>query len=223
MGGQNKNKQQNDLLAKIPPGAKKIQVRTADGKLRYKAQDDIAPDDEIQLNKNGIPIVMRGWPGRKNDVLEPVNDVVAEIIKQKTAIIEKDPIVSEIKRNPESPDVLHHIIVALGEETASIKFERQEAEREGKSTIGISTRRINSLRVMAETWLKRKEQLVTRGVDMSTPAFKVLFKFIMETFKEAMTAAGMRPEAIETVMSKLASQLDDDWEQEAKSRMKNIV
>lgn len=213
------------ILAKVPDGAKRIQVMTELGHIKYKDIVDLADSDEIQLKKDGTPIVMMAKPGRKNDItLDPATPEVAERLRRKQEVIEEDSILGVARENPESPDVLQQVVLALGEEAASIGFERQEAERQGQESSLISNRRIAALKAIADTWLKRKEQIAARGVDLESPAFKVLFDFIMTTVKEAMNSAGIRDEMIETVFAKLASSLgDDSWEAEAKRRMKSIV
>jgi len=83
----------------------------------------------------------------------------------------------------------------------------------------VSVRRIGALKAIGDSWLKRKDQIAAQGVDMDSPAFKRLFTFIMETFKDALTSAGERPEMIETVFAGLSKKLDSDWQREAVKRM----
>jgi len=218
-------RRRDTLLAKVPDGAKRIQVKTEMGHIKYKDIADLADSDDIQVDKSGKPIVMMQKPGRKKDVtLDPATPEVAEKMRRKNEVIDTDAILEVARENPESPDVLQQVVLALGEEAASIGFERQEAERQGQESSLISNRRIQALKSLADIWLKRKEQIASRGVDMESPAFKALFSFIMNTFKEAMNSSGMPDEMIETVFAKLASILNDEgWEAEAKQRMKNIV
>lgn len=211
-----------DLLAKVPPAATRIQVCTAKGDRKWKALSDLADDDTIQTNKMGDPIVMKGKPGRKGTVqVGPANATVAAILQRKHSAMQTDPLLTTIGSSPDSPDVLHEVIKGLGEETASLKFEREEAAREGKDTTGISSKRVQALRATAETWLKRADQLGAKLIDLEGPAFHALFEFEMESLKEAMLAARMRPEQIEMVFTKYASMVDsDDWKNEATLRMK---
>lgn len=211
-----------ELLAKVPDGTTRVLVQTDKGEQKYKALDQLADTDVIQTAKDGTPIVMKGKPGRKAAVpLAPATEVVAEIIKRKKGAIDHDPLLKTAKTAPESPDVLQHIILGLGEEAASLAFERDEAARQGKDSSGHSTKRVQALRAMGETWLKRMDQVVARTVDLDSPGFKVLFKFIMDTIREAMNSANMRPEQVETVFAKFASMVNEDWHNEARNRMKN--
>lgn len=211
------------IMALVPDGAKRIKVQTEKGERKYKDLADLADSDVIVLNRDGIPVVMMSNPGRKKiPDIAPANDVVAEILKRKKEVIDQDAILTTARSNPDSPDVLHHVIVELGQEVASLVFERMEAERNGKDTTNVSVKRISGLKALADTWLKRKDQLVNREIDMNSPGFRAVMKFAMETWKEAMAASGLRPEMVETVFTKAARMMNDDtWEHEAKARMKN--
>lgn len=214
-----------ELVAKIPADAKCVQVLDAKtGKLKYKPVEEIHDLDTIQVNKAGIPITMKKAPGRpQNVVVEPATRMAAEIMRMKSDVIATDPILKVAKANPEDPDVLHQIVLALGNEAASIGFERQQAEMNGEKTSELSVRRIAALKSLADTWLKRKDQITTRGIDMGSPAYRTLMKEVLKAFQESLTAAGARPELIETVFAKLGRIMNDGWEAEVKARIKSIV
>lgn len=214
-----------ELVAKIPTDAKCVQVLDAKtGKLKYKPVDEIHDLDTIQVNKAGVPITMKKAPGRpQNVVVEPATRMAAEIMRMKSDTIAADPILRVAKANPEDPDVLHQIVLALGDEAASIGFERQQAEMNGEKTSELSVRRIAALKSLADTWLKRKDQITTRGIDMGSPAYRTLMKEVLKAFQESLTAAGARPELIETVFSKLGKIMNDNWEAEVKTRIKSVV
>lgn len=214
-----------DLLAKIPPSAARVQVLTAKGELKYKEISTLADSDEIQVNKFGDPVVMKAPPGRKTALdVGPVNATVAVLVQRKQNTMDTDPVLSMTRRDPDSPDVLHEVLIGLSEESASLKFERDEAAREGKDTSGLSSKRVLALRAVGDTWLKRMDQLSGKLIDLESPAFLAVFKHMMETVREAMTASKLRPEQIESVFAKFsASAGSDEWKTEAKNRMKNAV
>jgi len=218
-------KRQERLLEKVPAGAKKVSVLTAEGDQKYKTFDQIADTDEIQINKQGEPIVMLGSPGRaKKATLGPANKIVAEIIRNKQKFIETDSILIKARENPESPDVLQEVILGLTEEAASIGFERGERERKGEETSQTSVRRINALKAIADTWLKRKDQISTKGVDLESPGFKAILKYILETFHGVLDEEGVHPTQVSSVFTRLSKVLSDEaWEAEAKTRIKKIV
>jgi hypothetical protein len=212
------------LLSKLPEGTTRIKVKTALGKTSYRDLADLADSDEILTKSDGSPIVMKSKPGRrKNIVLGPENPTIKEVLKRKDEFVDGDTLRQMMRDDPESPDVLQAVMEGISEEAASIGFERIEADRRGKETGTLSQRRITALRALADTWLKRKEQISTRGIDMDSPAFEEVFKYTMETFKEAMVAARMRPEAVEAVFARFSQMINDEWKTEAKIRMKKLV
>ena len=213
-----------DLLARIPPAATRVQVLTAKGKTKYKAIADLLDADTIQTTKVGDPIVMKRKPGRKSAVyIGPVSATVAALLTRKQTAMSTDDIVTAMKQAPDSQDVLHQVILGLGEEAASLRFERDEAAREGKDSSGMSAKRVQALRATADTWLKRMDQITTRTIDLESPGFGILFKIIMDTFREAMNSARLRPEQVETVFAKFSSMVNDEWKNDAKIRMKRPV
>ena len=214
-----------ELLAKIPADAKCVQVKDSKtGKLKYKPIEELHDLDVIQVKKDGTPITMKKAPGRpQNVVVEPATRLAAEIMRLKSDTIASDPILKVAKANPEDPDVLHQIVLALGDEAASIGFERQQAEMNGEKTSELSVRRIAALKSLADTWLKRKDQITTRGIDMGSPAYRTLMKEVLKAFREAVDNAGIRPELAEMVFTKLGRIMNDSWEAEVKARIKSVV
>lgn len=214
----------SDLLAKIPPSAARVRVVTAKGEQKYKEITDLLDSDVIQTNKFGDPIVMKAAPGRKVAVdVGPVNATVAVLIQRKRDTLDLDPVYNKTKKAPDSPDVLHEVIIGLSEEAASLRFERDEAAREGKDTSGFSAKRVQALRAVGETWLKRMDQMSGKLIDLESPAFQALWTHIMGTLRDAMNASKLRPEQIETVFAKFSAMTNAEWNAEAKNRMKNAV
>lgn len=214
-----------EILAKIPPTATRVQVLTVKGVVKYKEISDLADTDEIQTKDNGDPIVMYSKPGRKSKASTaqaPVNAVVAEIVKRKKDAVAQDDIVRQIDTDPESSDLLVAVIRGLGEEQANLRFEIEEASREGKDSSTLSSKRIQALRATAETWLKRQDQMSNRAIDLESPAFQALFSFIMETMRSSMSACRLRDEVVDSVFAKFSSNIvGDEWKNEAKNRMKS--
>lgn len=208
------------LLAELPPEVTRIQVIDDQGKQRFRKRDELADADTIVFNADGDPVVMTGAPGRPAKAeLQPINEAVAEVMKQRKQAMNDDDLLEVVRANPESSSVLDYVMVGIAEEAAALGFEREEMERRGQPTSQVSVRRIGALKAIGDSWLKRKDQIAAQGVDMDSPAFKRLFAYIMETFKESLASAGERPEMIETVFAGLSKRLDADWQREAVKRM----
>ena len=161
------------LLANLPEGAKRVQVKAPDGRMQYKHPSDVDVDlDEILLASDGSPIIMRGNPGRRpKTVLKPVNPQTAQVAEARDDHITANPLVSSAKDNPEGDAVLDAIVIAMAEEAAAVEFERMEAERHGEPTSNISAKRARILKGMADTYLKRREKMDSL-IDLDSPAFK---------------------------------------------------
>ncbi len=212
------------LIAKIPSDANRVQVITEKGHKKYRPVKEIAKSDVIQTTEDGEPVVMKGKPGRPKDVkLAPTTPAIAEIVKRKKEAIEKDPLLSSVKNRPEDIEVLQQVVLALGEEAASLGFERLEAERTGRESSSISVRRVNTLKAMADTWLKRRDQLVSKGVDINSPGFKAVLQYLLETFRGSMIACHVDADMVDTVFARLSQEMGDEWETEARNRMSQLV
>ena len=216
------------ILASLPEGVRRVQVIDPSGKQVYKKPDEVHVDlDEIVLGNDGHPIVMKGRPGRKpknHQALKPLTPQIEAVVEARIEHLSKDPLRRAARKDAEGDEVIGALITAMAEEAALIQFEREEAARHGQDTSSLSSKRARVLKGMADTWLKRKQQIAGGVIDLDAPAFKALFGLILETFKESMVATGARPEQIETIFTKLVAALSEEgWKQDAYVRMKDAL
>lgn len=210
----------------VPEGALRIRVIDSKGATRWRKLDEVQEEDAPDLLEDGSPLFQNKPVGRPqktelHDVMPPATKTVGDLIKVKAAQIRTDPIVQISEENPESSDVLHHAIKGLAEEAASLRFERMEAERQGTDSSQISVRRINALKTITDAWLKRKEQLNSKAIDLESPAFKKIIQYIGETIALSLQDAEVQDELADSVMNSFYKRLDDEsWVSEAKARMK---
>lgn len=222
----------------IPAGATRVQVEDEYGKLIWRRPTEIKDKDTIRINpKTGEAYVMFGTPG-----IPPTNPkgnapVVAsnqnpasnspsakpalnQLQARKRDKVKSDKVLGQTLDNPDSENVLTHVLVGLAEETASLAFEREEAERRGDATSQISLRRVNALKAVGETWMKKKELMSSKSIDLESKAFKRVFGHIAETFRRACDEAGVRPEMTESVFATFGQMVDDpEWMIDAKKSM----
>lgn len=221
--------EKQDLLALIPSDAVRVKVVDEKGHEKWRDISDgieaILPSDQIVLDK-GKPLTMRNTPGRKRKTPAPkppapTNETVATLVAAKEYFLENDSLMQQVDEGMDDEGVLHLIMRGFAEEAASLAFERGEAERTGKETSQLSIRRISALRNLGDVYLKRKEQLSGKVIDMDSPAFANLFKFMTETFRESMINGGIGADQVEVIFQSLARRMGDDtWAQEARNRMK---
>lgn len=209
----------------VPEGALRVRILNEKGKSQWRKVTEVLPSDTIELGASGQPQWMRNQIGRPlktkglHEELPPINPLVGDLIRVKEAGMRSDPIILVAEANPQSSEVLDQCVLGIAEEAASLRFERQEAERQGLETSVYSMRRVASLKSLADTWIKRKEQIQNQTIDLDSPAFQAVFQFISETYARAMAAASVRPELADSVVAQFAKLLDDEWKNEAKSRM----
>lgn len=212
-------------LSGDPDDWPRVRVLDSDGKIRWRKLYAIEEMDVIETNDDGEPFLMRGSPGRKpRPNLDAVNDEAEEIMRRKEEEVKLDPIVKIVNEDPDSPLVLNALLAAIAEESASLRSDRREAERRGTdpdTVSSLSVRRINALKGIGDTWLRRKEQVASSIVDMDSPSFAALFGMIIENFTEAMASMGTRPEQIDAVIGEFSKIVDDpSWKVDAQKRMK---
>tara|TARA_B100001287_G_C22604152_1_gene491866 strand:+ start:344 stop:1033 length:690 start_codon:yes stop_codon:yes gene_type:complete len=223
----------------IPSGATRVQVEDEYGKLIWRKPSEVLDTDTIRINfKTGEPYVMYGKPGvpssnMSNTKTPPPNQVhtvspsnpqvnINQLQQRKQAKLSNDPVFDQTKKNADSSEVLTHVLVGLAEESASLAFEREEAERRGDSTSQISLRRVNALRAVGDTWIKKKELMSSKSIDLESKTFKKVFGHIAETFRKACDEAGVRPELAESVFATFGRMVDDpEWILDAKKAMES--
>lgn len=223
----------------IPPGATRVQVEDEYGKLIWRKPSEILDTDTIRINfKTGEPYVMFGKPGlpssnSANVKATPINTPspiphsspqasINQLQQRKQTKLNNDAVFDQTKKNADSSEVLTHVLVGLAEESASLAFEREEAERRGESTSQISLRRVNALRAVGDTWIKKKELMSSKSIDLESKSFKKVFGHIAETFRKACDEAGVRPELAESVFATFGKMVDDpEWLTDAKKAMES--
>jgi hypothetical protein len=211
------------ILANLPEGVRRVQVQTSKGKIEYKRPEDVLPEeDEIKLASDGTPICMRGKPGPKFKTrLNPVTPQIAEVEIAREDHLSSEPILREISKASDADDAFEAVLKGMAREAAVVEFERMEAQRHGRDSTNHSTKRARVLKAMADLMLKKRQISDGGGIDLDSPQYKALFVLTLETFKGAMKESGCRPELVETVFTNLVQTLDEDWNQDARRRMKD--
>jgi len=228
-----------EIISRLPADVHSVKVEDSGGKTRWRPVHKLLRSDTILMTKEGRPFMMKGSPGRRSHKprkydkpkkgqrkkTESPNPHIPEDLEvvagQRANFIEKDPLSQVIRESPDSTDVLQEIMSGLAEEAASIAYDRLREEQKGRPTSVISTRRIQALKALGETWLKRTEQLDERDIDLGGPAFQNLWRFLMSTFRTAMVQSNLSSESIQHVMTNLGQQVDDDlWVTNAQKAMR---
>jgi hypothetical protein len=212
------------ILKNLPEGTHRVQVTNEKGVIEYKRPEEVdILKDDIMLNSRGEPILMMGKPGRKRRPLNPASPALASVAQAREDHIELDSVLLRAKKEATGEDTLDAIILGLSEEAAVLEFDRIEAQRKGEDGSNYAIKRARVLRQIGDLILKRRSQRKGSAVEIESEEFKVLFLFLLETFRGAMESSGARSELIETTFTKLTGTLDATWIQEAKTRMKQVA
>lgn len=230
-----------DIISDIPKTAKKVKVFTLTGEETWKRIDDLLSSDKINIGGSIIYTEFDSsaqQPSKKSSkkkqavsvgVAAPSiddNDYLDEAIRKKLAKrkahIAKDGLYQIIKKNPDAIETLQQIMLSFSEEQASIEFEKICLEEQGINASRMSMNRVRVLEMLGETWLKHKELLLqekTGMVDLNSDAFGRLFKFIAETFTDAMQECGIDPQFIRLTTVHVSKSIDDSWKTKAVRKM----
>lgn len=136
----------------------------------------------------------------------------AEMIRQKTAFIDADPLVQSTRNRQEALEVLHRVKEEVAREAAALHFDRIEEEKYGKDTSQMSSRRIAALREIASLELEIKKLGVTM-IDLKGERFQKIFLFLLQTIREAAEEI-LPPEQLNVLFNRLETSLDG-WEERA--------
>lgn len=210
----------------VPEGARRVKVIDEKGNTKWRKLHEVIPSDVACTTQDGKPQFMVKELGRPqkqdlHEIMPPPNKNVGDLLKIKAAQMRNDAIIAAAESGPDSPELLGEVMKGMAEEIASLRFERMQAERDGQETSTISMRRIQGLRAVGDQWIKRKEQLSSRAIDLESPEFNSLLGFICEAFQSSMDEAGISPEMGNSVFGIFSKKLDEEtWKNDAKRRMK---
>lgn len=197
--------------------------------------DDPTPDTEPKAEETAVqqPMAVMGGtvvplhaatgpikrgPGRPKKIrTEPTRDDLAyhrEILRQKTAFIESDPLVRSTSERQESVETLQRVKEEIARESAALYFQRIEEEKYGKDTSQMSSRRIAALREVAHIELEIR-RLGATMIDLKSERFQRIFSFFLETVR-ASAGEVLSPEMIDLLFNRLETKLEG-WEEKAQN------
>lgn len=154
-------------------------------------------------------------PGRPPKIpIEPVDEEVAQLMRNKRKHLRDNPLITRLEEAPHSMDILDLAMLELAKEAGSLDFERSEAERKGKDTTSISSKKISATKAVIDTFLKKRETMLDETFDFRSQNFKLLFEFWGNKIEEACMESQMPDEMIQRFFSAMQT-VFEDWEKEA--------
>lgn len=162
----------------------------------------------------------RGRP-RKVELL-PSNEVVAEVQKKKIERLEGDDLTKQIEDNPNSLQVLDILMRDLSQEAASLDFERTEAERKGKDTSMLSSKKVTALKEVGNIFFKKRDSVIDQAFDFESERFGKLMDFILKQVFEAAEDADMSGEQRSIFFDNIGERFESGtWEKKAMDFIKS--
>lgn len=146
--------------------------------------------------------------------IKPSSPEVAQLMKNKKKHQDSYALLQQIKDDADSLNILDLAMQELAKESASLDFERGEAERKGNDTSSLSSKKINATKALIDTYFRKRDSLVNESFDFKGKKFQKLFEFWLTKFRKSCERSGMSEEQIQRLFT-VAGEEFDDWEDEA--------
>lgn len=139
----------------------------------------------------GKEVVSRRKPGRPKVVRPaPDHDEYEYVQTQREArkqLIQSDTLLHALETRADAIDVVHEVVVRLAEETAALRYDREQAEADGFVVAEkIAARRIDGLSKLAGVVTEARRLGVVGEADPRSPQFKRVERYFVETIAEAL-------------------------------------
>lgn len=172
-------------------------------------------DPELPPRRPGvIPPINRPSRPRLADASPEKLEKLEREVKKKNMDLKKDRLLNLVKDNTSGIDFFEKIIEEFSEEVFSLKHEREKAEAKGKDTSGLSIKRVNALKHLADLWIAKRKLSIDEAMDLKSERFQRVFKFLLTIFRDSMVDSGMDMDDIKKVIQTLMFNLDG-WEEKA--------
>jgi len=154
--------------------------------------------------------------------IKPTSPEVAQLMKNKKKHQDNHPLLKQVRGDADSLDVLDIAMQELAKESASLDFERGEAERKGKDTASLSSKKINATKALIDTYFRKRDAVVNENFDLKSKNFQKLFEFIVSKFRLCCDKSGMPEEQAQKLMQ-IAGEEFEGWEDEALKYIKSSM
>ena len=162
----------------------------------------------------------RGRPRKVN--LLPSDEVTAAVQKKKEERLEGDELTDQIENNPNSLQVLDILMRDLSQEAASLDFERSEAERKGKDTSMLSSKKVTALKEVGNIFFKKRDAVIDQAFDFESERFDRLMDFILNQVFEAAKDSNMSGEQRSIFFDNIGQRFESGtWEKKAMDYIKS--
>jgi len=138
------------------------------------------------------------------ELLDPAD--VKRDLRDRVAFVKDQPLVRNLTDGA-SAQAMDTLLVEIAEEISHLKWERRKAAKDGKNTAQYTVARVNGLRALAETLIRRKEASIAENLDLKSPRLQKIFKIWMQFFYEAMEKSDVSSEIINVVFQQMKADM----------------
>lgn len=220
------------IIAGLPPGVKRVKVRTPDGKSRLKIPSEVTEEDVIELKTDGRPIVMMEQGGRPPTTSLLTSEEATQSLADHRQKIEEhyrqDPVVRGLHRDPDDGEIFVSVLASMSKEVSLLEYQRNELVAKhghfGADAVTLTLRRIQGFKLLFEAMSRRREQQQVADLDPNSPGVREIILYVLEAIREAMLQGGMRPESVQTTFTKVSSIMGTAaWENELRVRVRTAM
>lgn len=131
---------------------------------------------------------------------------VQKDLRNRIAFVKNQPLVKALV-DGEPSTAMNMLLIEIAEEISHLKYERRKAAEEGRATAKYTAARVNSLKSLAETIIRRKEAAIAENLDLKSPRIQKIFKIWMQFFYEAMEKSNVSSEVINVVFQQMKADM----------------
>lgn len=132
-------------------------------------------------------------------------------LQARDAFLEKQQLFRSVRDGSPLTDVYDLLLTEIAEEIGHLKFDRKKAVKDGKNPTPYTIARVQSLKQLAESLLKKKETLGQDNIDFKHPKIQKMFRLWMAFFYECMEKSQLDKSVIDLVFAQIQADLSD-WE-----------
>jgi hypothetical protein len=129
---------------------------------------------------------------------------------------------TESLKGKDDIQALDLIISEIAAEVQSLERRRVSEEHRQWNSAQTSSRRVMALAKIADLLLERRKAVFTEGLDLKSPAVKILIEYVLEKVKVTLMSLRLEAELIERFLTELPKNMET-WEADVNSRVRRTI
>lgn len=155
-----------------------------------------------------------------NNTIQVEGDLVQQVaLPNKKSIIAEDPLLKGLMGDEGTFELLDIVIAELGEESASLKYERIKKEFDDEPTDRISLRRANILKMISDALIQKRNLALNDFINLRSPQWQVVFGELMDKVRVTFDDLGYSTEQMELFFDRLQNHMEN-FEEDTEMKLK---